>query len=41
MLNKLMTKIVGSRNERLVRQMGKIVQKINEFDQAYGKTTNS
>ena len=32
MLNKIITKVVGSRNERLVRKMGKTVQKINEFE---------
>ncbi len=32
MLNKLFTKIVGSRNERLVRKMGRTVQEINELE---------
>ena len=32
MLNKLITKVVGSRNERLVKKMGKVVQKINDFE---------
>jgi preprotein translocase subunit SecA len=32
MLNKIITKVVGSRNERLVRKMGKAVQKINDLE---------
>ena len=34
MLNKLITKIVGSRNERLVKKMSKAVAKINAFEDA-------
>jgi len=34
MLNKLMTTILGSRNERLVKKMGKHVQKINELEES-------
>jgi preprotein translocase subunit SecA len=34
MLNKLITKIVGSRNERLVKKMGKAVQKINGLEES-------
>ena len=33
MLNKLITKFVGSRNDRLVKKMGKAVHKINEFEE--------
>jgi preprotein translocase subunit SecA len=33
MLNKLITKIVGSRNERLVKKMGKAVAAINAFEE--------
>jgi preprotein translocase subunit SecA len=32
MLNKIITKIVGSRNERLVKKMSKIVDKVNAFE---------
>ncbi len=32
MLNKLITKMVGSRNERLVKKMGKAVHKINDYE---------
>jgi preprotein translocase subunit SecA len=32
MLNKLITKIVGSRNERLVKKMGKAVADINALE---------
>ena len=32
MLNKLITKMVGSRNDRLVKKMGKAVQKINDLE---------
>ncbi|MBT8063836.1 MAG: preprotein translocase subunit SecA [Gammaproteobacteria bacterium] len=32
MLNKLITKVVGSRNERLVKKMGKVVHKINDLE---------
>ena len=32
MLNKLITKIVGSRNDRLVKKMGKIVQLTNDLE---------
>ncbi len=34
MLNKLITKMVGSRNDRLVKKMGKAVQRINELEEA-------
>ena len=34
MLNKLITKIVGSRNERLVKKMGKDVHKINDLEES-------
>jgi len=34
MLNKLITKMVGSRNDRLVRKMGKAVHKINELEES-------
>ena len=34
MLNKLITKIVGSRNERLVKKMSKLVARVNEFEEA-------
>ena len=34
MLNKLITKFVGSRNERLVKKMGKTVQKINDLEES-------
>ena len=34
MLNKLITKVVGSRNDRLVRKMGKIVHKTNELEES-------
>ena len=34
MLNKLITKIVGSRNERLVKKMGKAVAAINAFEES-------
>ena len=34
MLNKLLTKILGSRNERLVKKMGKIVTQINNLEPA-------
>ena len=32
MLNKLITKFVGSRNERLVKKMGKVILKTNELE---------
>ncbi|MEE4218954.1 MAG: DEAD/DEAH box helicase, partial [Xanthomonadales bacterium] len=32
MLNKIITKIVGSRNDRLVKKMSKIVAKVNAFE---------
>ena len=32
MLNKIITRVVGSRNERLVRKMGKAVQKVNDLE---------
>ena len=32
MLNKLITKIVGSRNDRLVQKMGKVIQLTNELE---------
>jgi preprotein translocase subunit SecA len=35
MLNKLITKIVGSRNERLVKKMAKAVQQINELEESF------
>ena len=35
MLNKLITKIVGSRNERLVKKMGKAVQQINDLEDTF------
>jgi len=34
MLNKLITKMVGSRNDRLVKKMGKTVQKINSLEES-------
>ena len=34
MLNKLITKVVGSRNDRLVKKMGKAVHKINELEES-------
>ena len=34
MLNKLITKVVGSRNDRLVRKMGKIVGKTNDLEES-------
>jgi preprotein translocase subunit SecA len=34
MLNKLITKIVGSRNERLVKKMGKAVARINALEES-------
>ena len=34
MLNTLITKIVGSRNDRLVKKMGKAVQKINDLEES-------
>ena len=34
MLNKIITKIVGSRNERLVKKMSKLVARVNEFEDA-------
>jgi preprotein translocase subunit SecA len=34
MLNKLITKIVGSRNDRLVKKMGKAVHKINALEES-------
>jgi preprotein translocase subunit SecA len=34
MLNKLFTKIVGSRNERLVKKMAKAVERVNAFEEA-------
>ncbi|MBT8048821.1 MAG: preprotein translocase subunit SecA [Xanthomonadales bacterium] len=34
MLNKLITKLVGSRNDRLVRKMAKAVQKINDLEES-------
>ena len=34
MLNSLITKIVGSRNDRLVKKMGKAVQKINDLEES-------
>jgi preprotein translocase subunit SecA len=34
MLNKLITKVVGSRNERLVKKMGKAVHRINELEES-------
>jgi preprotein translocase subunit SecA len=34
MLNKLITKVVGSRNERLVKKMGKAVHRINAFEES-------
>ncbi|MEE8496596.1 MAG: preprotein translocase subunit SecA, partial [Xanthomonadales bacterium] len=32
MLNKLITKLIGSRNERLVKKMGKVIKQVNEFE---------
>ena len=32
MLNKLFTKIVGSRNERLVKKMGKVIAEVNNLE---------
>ena len=32
MLNKLITKVIGSRNERLVKKMGKVIQQTNELE---------
>jgi preprotein translocase subunit SecA len=34
MLNTLFTKIIGSRNERLIKKMGKAVQQINDLEQS-------
>jgi preprotein translocase subunit SecA len=34
MLNKLITKVFGSRNERLIKKMGKFVQQVNAFEPA-------
>jgi preprotein translocase subunit SecA len=34
MLNKLITKVVGSRNERLVKKMGKAVERINALEES-------
>jgi len=34
MLNKIITKVVGSRNDRLVKKLGKNVQQINELEPA-------
>ncbi len=34
MLNKLITKILGSRNERVIKRMGRLVQQINELEPA-------
>ena len=32
MLNSLFTKVIGSRNDRLIKKMGKIVQQINDLE---------
>jgi preprotein translocase subunit SecA len=40
MLNKLITKVVGSRNERLVKKMGKTVQKINSLEESLTALTD-
>ena len=32
MLNKLITKFIGSRNERLVKKMGKVVNQVNDLE---------
>ena len=40
MLNKLITKIVGSRNDRLVKKMGKAVHKINALEESAKALTN-
>ncbi|MCH7508047.1 MAG: preprotein translocase subunit SecA [Proteobacteria bacterium] len=32
MLNKLITKLIGSRNERLVKKMGKVVNQVNDLE---------
>ena len=32
MLNRFLTSIFGSRNERVLRQLGKVVQKINALE---------
>jgi preprotein translocase subunit SecA len=32
MLNKLITKVIGSRNDRLVKKMGKVIQQTNELE---------
>ena len=40
MLNKLITKFVGSRNERLVKKMGKAVQKINDLEEQTKKLSD-
>ncbi|MEJ2402658.1 MAG: preprotein translocase subunit SecA, partial [Xanthomonadales bacterium] len=34
MLNKIFTKVLGSRNERLVKKMSKLVARVNEFEDA-------
>jgi len=34
MLNKIFTKVLGSRNERLVKKMSKLVARVNEFEEA-------
>lgn len=31
-INKIVAKIVGSRNDRLVKKLGKVVEKINAFE---------
>jgi preprotein translocase subunit SecA len=40
MLNKLITKIVGSRNDRLVKKMGKAVHRINALEESAKALTN-
>ena len=41
MLNKLVKKIFGSRNERLVKRMQKTVEQINAFEPAMGELSDA
>ena len=40
MLNKIFTKVLGSRNERLVKKMSKLVARVNEFEDAVKALSN-
>ena len=40
MLNKLITKIVGSRNERLVKKMGKVIAQVNNLEPSVQKLSD-